>query len=405
MTLPSAAGPSLLVLNCGSRTLKAALFKSGGNAAPSLLLSALVDTSSDNSGAQLTVKDAAGALLFDSQIPPGKSVDAGAQALLDWLGANGYVPGLRAAGHRLVQGGPRYMQSQKITPELLAELRSLVSLDPDHAPPALHTIESVAQRFPDLPQMACFDTAFHASLPEVARIYAIPRRFFEQGVMRYGFHGLACESVLDQLRAVKPTLAQGRVILAHLGSGASITAVQDGKSVDTSMGFTPLEGLVMSTRSGDVDPGVLLYLLGQRKMSPQQLSQLLNRESGLLGVSESTADMRELLRKESADPRAALAIQLFCYRAKKYIGAYAAALGGLDLLAFSGGIGENAPVIRERICAGLDFLGLGVDATSNHANEAIISTGASCVKIRVVRADEEKTIAQQVSSLLKSEPS
>jgi acetate kinase len=402
MTLPSAAGPSLLVLNCGSRTLKAALFQFGGNVAPSLLLSALVDTSAENSGARLTVKDAAGTPLFDSQIAAGKSVDAGAQALLDWLDHSGYLFGLLAVGQRLVYGGPHYMRSQKITPELLAELRSLVSLDPDHAPAALRTIESVAHRFPDLPQVACFDTAFHASLPEVARIYAIPRRFFEQGVTRYGVHGLACESVLDQLRAEEPALAQGRVILAHLGSGASITAVRNGKSVDTSMGFTPLEGLVMSTRSGDVDPGVLLYLLGQGKMSPQQLSQLLNRESGLLGLSESTADMRELLQKEASDPRAALAIQLFCYRTKKYIGAYAAALGGIDLLAFSGGIGENAPTIRERICAGLDFLGLSLDSSSNRANSPLISTAASRVKIRVVRADEEQTIAQQVSSLLKS---
>jgi acetate kinase len=405
MTLPSAAGPSLLVLNCGSRTLKAALFEGTGSPAPSLLLSALVDASTENSAAQLTVKDAVGAPLLDSKIPAGKSADAGAQALLDWFGANGYAPGLRAVGHRLVQGGPRYMRSQKITPELLTELRSLVSLDPDHAPAALSTIECVANRFPGLPQVACFDTAFHTSLPEVARIYAIPRRLFDQGVMRYGFHGLACESVLDQLRAEEPALARGRVLLAHLGSGASITAVRDGKSVDTSMGFTPLEGLVMSTRSGDVDPGVLLYLLGQGKISPQQLSQLLNRESGLLGLSESTADMRELLQKEAADPRAALAIQLFCYRAKKYIGAYAAALGGLDLLAFSGGIGENAPGIRERICAGLDFLGLDLDSSSNHANSPLISTAASRVKIRVVRADEELTIARQVSNLLKSESS
>ena len=220
----------------------------------------------------------------------------------------------------------------------------------------------MAKKFPKLAQVACFDTAFHRSLPTVAKMYALPRRFYDAGVRRYGFHGLSFEYIVGELRKLDANLAAGRVIIAHLGSGASIVALRDGKSMDTSMGFTPLEGLVMSARSGDLDPGLLLYLLAEKKMSAKEAGALLNKQSGLLGVSGSTGDMRELLEKATQDPRAAEAIDLFCYRAKKYIGAYAAALGGLDALIFTGGIGERAPAIRERICSGLDFLGIRLDA-------------------------------------------
>jgi len=395
MKRPSAAGPSLLVLNCGSRTLKTALFRCDGGAPPHLVLSALVEASARNSDSQISIKDATGASLFDAPIASESSGDSGVQTLLDWLDSNGYTSSLLAAGHRIVHGGPHCVRSQRITPELVAELRNLIPLDPDHAPAALRAIDYVALRFPALPQVACFDTAFHASLPDVAR-------FFDRDIRRYGFHGLAYESVLNQLRVPEPALSRGRFILAHLGSGASIAAVRDGQSIDTSMGLTPLEGLVMSTRSGDVDPGALLYMLGEGGLSHEKLDHLLNKESGLLGVSETSADMRELLQKEAIDTRAAVAVQLFCYRVKKYIGAYAAALGGLDVLAFSGGIGENAPVIRERICAGLDFLGVDIDPSANQANSPLISRTTSRVKICVVRADEESVIAQHVFSVLKS---
>ena len=403
MTRPSAAGPSLLVLNCGSRTLKAALFYAEPGTLPRLELSALIDPSAEGSSARLTVKDAAGVSLFESEIAAGKSGNAGLTALLDWLEAGGYSSGLTAAGHRIVDGGPHYVQPQKITPELIAGLRELTPLDPEHAAAAIGAIESIADRFPSLPQVACFDTAFHASLPKVARLYAIPRRYFDRGIMRYGFHGLVCESILHQLTSedsANAGITRARLILAHLGNGASVTAVRDGRSIDTSMGFTPLEGLVMSTRSGDIDPGVLLYLLGEAKFSPAQLDSLLNKESGLLGVSASSADMRDLLKIEAADPRAAEAIELFCYRVKKYIGAYAAVLGGLDTLVFSGGIGEHAPAIRERICDGLAFLGIELSPPANGSAAPIISSASSRVTVRIVCADEELVIARHTASLL-----
>jgi acetate kinase len=265
---------------------------------------------------------------------------------------------------------------------------------------AIQGIRFVTRTFPNLPQVACFDTAFHSSLPKVARMYALPRRFYEQGIFRYGFHGLSYEYIMQELRKIDPARAAGRVIIAHLGSGASMVALRDGKSMDTSMGFTPLEGLVMSTRSGDVDPGVLLYLLGHEKMSPHEINTLLNKKSGLLGASEATGDMRDLLEKASQDVRAADAVDLFCYRTKKYLGAYAAVLGGLDGLVFTGGIGERAPAIRERICEGLDFLGIRLDAALNGANAPIISSGESRVNVRVIETNEDLMLVRHVVAVL-----
>lgn len=231
-------------------------------------------------------------------------------------------------------------------------------------------------------------------------MYALPRRLYDQGIVRYGFHGLSYEYIMSELQVLEAKLANGRVIIAHLGSGASMAAVKDGKSVDTSMGFAPLEGLVMATRSGDVDPGALLYLLQQEKISAKDLSKLLNKESGLVGVSETSGDMRALLEKSAQDSRAADAVDLFCYRAKKYIGAYAAALGGLDLLIFAGGIGEHAPAVRKRICEGLDFLGINLDSDANDKNAALISSGDGRVQVRVIETNEDLMIVRHVVSLL-----
>jgi acetate kinase len=231
-------------------------------------------------------------------------------------------------------------------------------------------------------------------------MYALPRRFYDEGVRRYGFHGLSFEYIVGELRKLDAKQAASRVVVAHLGSGASIVALQDGKSMDTSMGFTPLEGLVMSARSGDVDPGLLLYLLAEKQLSGKEAGTLLNKQSGLLGVSGSTGDMRELLEKAKQDPHAAEAIDLFCYRAKKYIGAYAAALGGLDALVFTGGIGERAPAIRERICKGLDFLGIHLDAARNTANAPVISTTDSRVNVRVIQTNEDLMIVHHVTTVL-----
>jgi acetate kinase len=231
-------------------------------------------------------------------------------------------------------------------------------------------------------------------------MYALPRRLYDQGIFRYGFHGLSYEYVMRELRTLEGELANGRVIIAHLGSGASMVAVKQGKSIDTSMGLTPLEGLVMGTRSGDVDPGALLYLLEQGRMSAEQMNRLVNKESGLLGVSGTTGDMKVLLQTMQRDARAAEAVDLFCYRVKKYIGAYAAVLGGLDVLVFAGGIGERAPQVRTRACDGLDFLGIRLDAAGNDASAAIISSQQSRVKVRVIKTNEDRMIVRHVSSAL-----
>jgi acetate kinase len=383
-------------MNRGSSTLKSALYQSGKH--DDLLLSVSVDRAG-GSGGLFNIADSSGTTLFHSAIDDGNS-NAALEVMLAWMGSHGFFAQLAAVGHRLVHGGPRYRDPQRITPEFVSEIEKLVPLDPDHMPAAIAGIQFVARKFPDLPQVACFDTAFHSTLPKVARMYALPRRLFDQGIVRYGFHGLSYEYVMSELQTLEGKLARGRVSIAHLGSGASMVAVKEGKSIDTSMGFTPLEGLVMATRSGDVDPGALLYLFENEKLSAEDMSALLNKESGLLGVSGSTGDMKELVDKIDQDPRAAEAVNLFSYRAKKYSGAYAAALGGLDVFVFTGGIGERAPAIRKRICDGLDFLGIRLDSTANEANAPLISAAQSRVKVRVIKTNEDLMIVRHVASLL-----
>jgi acetate kinase len=390
----------ILTMNRGSATLKSTLYEVG---ARDEVLASISVAYGDAAGARLQIADGGGAALLDSRVE-GRDSNAVLETMFAWLDEHKYLSGLTAAGHRLVHGGARYREPQRITPEFLAELEKLVPLDPDHLPEAIRGIRFVAAKFPQLAQVACFDTAFHSTLPTVAKMYALPRRFYEEGVRRYGFHGLSFEYIVGELRKIDSTLgtkfAAGRVIVAHLGSGASMVALQDGKSMDTSMGFTPLEGLVMSTRSGDVDPGLLLYLLAEKKMSAQEAGALLNKQSGLLGVSGSTGDMRTLLEKSAQDSHAAEAIDLFCYRAKKYVGAYAAALGGLDALVFTGGIGERAAAIRERICSGLEFLGIRLDGARNVANAPVISADDSRVNVRVIQTNEDLMIVQHVIAVL-----
>jgi len=399
---PAPARGRVFTMNRGSSTLKAALYEARPRS--ELVLSIKVDHA-DSSGAQVTMKDPSGKTLFDSLLRKDQQVenageDAVLETIFDWLDEHGYLTNLVAAGHRLVHGGLQFQKPLQITPEILAKLEELVPLDPDHLPAAMAGLRFLARRLPELPQIACFDTAFHSSLPKTARMYALPRRFFDGGVMRFGFHGLSYEYIVGELRALDGALADGRAIVAHLGNGASMVALRQGKSVDTSMGFTPLEGLVMGTRSGDIDPGALFYLLEQGKMSSADLNNLLNKESGLLGVSASTEDMRDLLEKASQDAPAAEAVELFCYRAKKYVGAYAAALGGLDLLVFTGGIGEKAAPVRQKICEGLEFLGIQIDPQGNQTNSPIISSSNSRVKVRVVETNEDLTIVRHVLDLL-----
>jgi acetate kinase len=319
-----------------------------------------------------------------------------ANFLIGWLEKQNGFASVKAVGHRVVHG-MKHTQPEIVTPKLLAELHLISPYDPDHLPCEIELIEVLRQRHPKLPQVACFDTAFHQTMPRVATLLPIPRRFDAKGIQRYGFHGLSYAYLMEELvRLGDPAAKTGRVILAHLGNGASLDAVRDGKSIDTSMGFTPTAGLVMSTRSGDLDPGVAPYLARTEKMSSQQFYEIVNHKSGLLGVSETSSDMRDLLGREKKDVRAAEAVELFCYQAKKWIGSFAAALGGLDTLVFAGGIGENAPPVRARICEGLSFLGIELDKSRNAKTAAVISKNSSRVTVRVIRTDEELMIARSV---------
>jgi acetate kinase len=326
---------------------------------------------------------------------------AAARALMDWIGERLGQGSLAAVGHRVVHGGPKYSQPQRITAELVEELHRLEAFDPQHLPEEILLTEEFQLRFPDLVQVACFDTAFHHDLPRVAQLLPIPRRYEARGVRRYGFHGLSYAFLLEELaRVAGPQAARGRIILAHLGNGASLAAVYDGKPVDTSMAFTPAAGVPMSTRSGDLDPGLVWYLAATDHLDAKQFNEMVNFQSGLLGVSETSSDMRDLLEHEAGDARAAEAVALFCYQVKKWIGAFAAALGGLDTLVFAGGIGERAPMVRARICAGLGFLGIALDDHQNDANAAVISAQANRVAVRVMHTDEEWMIARLVCQVL-----
>jgi len=320
--------------------------------------------------------------------------------LLNWLEGQDFFASIRGVGHRVVHG-MKHSKPERITPALLAELHRITPYDPDHLPREIELINAFRRRHPKLPQVACFDTAFHRTMPRVARLLPIPHRYATKGVERYGFHGLSYAYLLSELvRMGDPAATKGRVILAHLGNGASLAAVLNGESIDTSMGFTPAAGLVMSTRSGDLDPGLLSFLSRRERMTPSRFEQMVNHESGLLGISGLSSDMRDLCAKEKTNARAADAVAVFCYQAKKWIGAYAAALGGLDTLVFAGGIGENAPVIRKRICDGLGFLGVQLGAKRNAKSASLISDGKGCVSVRVIRTDEELMIARSTYHVL-----
>ncbi|MEH1870016.1 acetate/propionate family kinase [Nostoc sp.] len=391
------ANPHILTINGGSSSIKFALFESGDS------LQRILEGGIERIGlpaASLQVKGLNPADNF-SRLVSAPDHTAAVDALMDWIekhsGRN-----LSAVGHRVVHGGPKYSQPQRITAEMIEELHQLSPFDPEHLPEEILLTEAFHQRFPNLPQVACFDTAFHHDLPLVARLLPIPRRYEAQGVRRYGFHGLSYSFLMGELARLDGTaVAQGRVILAHLGNGASLAAVHDGKPVDTSMSFTPTAGLPMSTRSGDLDPGLVWYLARTEQMSAKQFNEMVNFQSGLLGISEISSDMRDLLDREMQDERAAIAIALFCYQVKKWIGAFAAALGGVDTLVFAGGIGENAPTVRARICDGLGFLGIELEAKRNAANEDVISAQTSRVPVRVIHTDEALMIARLVCHTLK----
>lgn len=388
---------SILVINGGSSTLKFALFETGNP--PMSGLSGSFDRIGSAEGTFKWTNEETGTVERQTikVSDHGACIEPLMACVKDWLAHNP----LRAIGHRVVHGGMHYREPQLVTPVVMEELERLSPYDPQHLPAEIALIKGFAERYPNQPQVACFDTAFHRDMPRVARLLPIPRRYEKSGIQRYGFHGLSYAFLMKELQHVgAPQEHRGRVILAHLGNGASMAAVKNGQAVDTTMGFTPASGMPMSRRSGDLDPGLVSYLARTEGMTVERFHQMVNTESGLLGLSETSSDMRDLLKREQSDPRAAEAIELFCYQARKWIGALAAVLGGLDTLVFSAGIGENAPTIRARICAGLGFLGIVINEPANAANQPVISTEESRVKVRVMRTDEEREIVESVTQLL-----
>ena len=387
---------SLLAINGGSSSIRFALYEEGNP------LRRVLDGKVDRvglSGTLFTFKNDTGQSQ-DSRTIVADDRRSAVAFLLDWLETQQVFASVNAVGHRVVHG-MTHSEPERVTPELLDELHRITPYAPEHLPLEIELIEAIRQRHPTLPQVVCFDTAFHRTMPRVASLLSIPRRYEAAGVRRYGFHGLSYEFLLQELaRLGDPAATKGRVILAHLGNGASLAAVRDGKSIDTSMGFTPTAGLVMSSRSGDLDPGLVSYLARTEQMSASQFQEMVTHASGLLGVSETSSDLRDLLARESDDVRAAEAVALFCYQAKKWIGSFAAALGGLDTLVFAGGIGENAPRVRERICDTLGFLGIELNAERNTKNASLISTDGGRVAVRVIRTDEELMIARSVIRVL-----
>ena len=363
----------VLALNCGSSSLKYALFR----------------------GDDALVR---GTMKIGGSGPSDHA--AAVEAVFEEIARRG-VAHPSVVGHRLVHGGPQHVQPARVTPALMASLADAVPFAPLHLPAELRAIEAVEARFGDLPQVVCFDTSFHQTLPERAQRFALPDALFASGVRRYGFHGLSYEYLVETLEA-EPL---GRAVFAHLGSGASMAAIRDGRSIDTTMGFTPAGGLVMGTRAGDLDPGLLVYLLAHRGYDASAIERLVNHEAGLKALSGGTSDMRELLDRRARDARAALAVDVFCYQARKWIGALAAALGGIETLVFTGGIGEHAPEVRREICEGLDYLGVVVDEARNaqaptRAPGAIVSSDQSRCTVRVVATDEERMIARHAARLV-----
>jgi acetate kinase len=318
------------------------------------------------------------------------------KSLLQWLKKGAARP--EAVAHRLVQGGPEFRKVRLIDETLVKTLKGLVAFAPEHLPHQLKAVETCKAAYPELPHVACFDTAFHSTMPDIARRYPLPGSFNEEGIQRYGFHGLSYEYIAGELKAMGGT---GKAVIAHLGNGASMCAINNGQSMDTTMGFTPAGGLMMSSRTGDLDPGVMIYLLKEKNLTPDEVNKLVNHKSGLLGVSGTSTDMEDLLSREKTDERARVAVELFCYQAKKYLGALVAVLGGIETLVFTAGMGENSPEIRKRICIGLGFLGIEISPERNSRNEAVISKDESPVKVMVIKTNEELMMARHAKKAVK----
>lgn len=379
----------VLTINGGSSSIKFALYEI--DARLNKILAGAIENIGEKSAVLYFKNPAHHKIEINSE-----GYESVANWLINWLEKQVDFDLLRGIGHRVVQG-LEHTEPEMITNELLEDLKQIRDYDPDHLPEEIKIIKIFKARYPGIIQIACFDTSFHTSMPAVAKLLSIPRRLQSKGIKRYGFHGISYAYLMEQLKQEEwNETARGRVILAHLGNGASLAAVKNGKSIDTSMGFSPAAGIPMGTRTGDLDPGVAWYLMKSEALSPHQFNHLINHESGMLGVSETSADMRVLLKKQETDTRAAEAVELFCYQTKKWIGSFAAVLNGVDTLVFSGGIGENSPEIRERICHGLEFLGIELDKEKNLNNDEFISADVSTVSVRVIKTDEELMIAKSV---------
>jgi acetate kinase len=387
------SAPAILALNSGSSSLKVGLFELDADE-----VRPLARGSADGIASQLgkiSVHSADGKSLYEQQQPIDNQSHA-LQLVAAQLRAHNFLAP-SAVGHRVVHGGPSLVEHQKITPEVLRQLEAAAHFAPLHVPIALTLIHESQRLFPGIPQFACFDTAFHRTLPEVAARLPLPQKFWEAGMRRYGFHGLSCESILHTLGETVPPC----LIIAHLGNGASITAVSNGVSVDNSMGLTPTGGIIMGTRPGDLDPGVLLHILATSNNDVAALAKLLDQESGLLGISGMSRDVRQLHGAASQNSRARLALEMFARAAKKTIAAYIAILGGLDLLVFTGGIGEHDPATRTEICKGLDSFGPQIDLEANQRNARDIASPQSRARVSVLPTDEESQIARHVARLSK----
>jgi acetate kinase len=382
----------ILSLNSGSSSLKFALYSLGR--AETLLATGAVERISLEGG-RLWLKNGQGQVLEDMHTAFPHHHQA-VEAMFTALETH-HLPMPEAVGHRLVHGGPEHEVPQRITPDLVTRLKQLIPFAPLHLPDEIKAIQAVRHHYAALPQVACFDTAFHRRMPAVAQRLPLSRWLWHEGVHRYGFHGLSYEYILAALTDA----AQGRLIIAHLGSGASMAAVQDGRPLDTTMGFTPLGGLVMATRPGDLDPGLLLYLLQEKGYTPAALTDLLNHRSGLVGISGISPDMKTLLQRRAEEPHAAQAVELFVHQARKHLGAMAAVLNGLDTLVFTGGIGENAPLVRQLICQDLEFLGIHLAIQRNQTNADVISAEGSPATVRVIKTNEELIIARHTAALIK----
>ncbi len=386
----TAAEPLIGVINAGSSSVKFAFYEGERR-----LLSGQADTTAGH--AAITATDSEGAA-----VPPPDLADMAPgellPALLGWARERLGGRKLAALGHRVVHGGLRHSHPARVTPELLAELEALVPLAPLHEPHNLEPIRAALAFDPELPQVACFDTAFHRSMPEVAQAYALPYSLFDEGVRRYGFHGLSYEYIASVLPERAPQIAEGRVVVAHLGNGASLCALRARRSIATTMGLTALDGVPMGTRCGALDPGVVLYLLQQKGMLTDALADLLYRRSGMLGLSGVSSDFRDLLA--SAEPRARVALDVFCYQVARQIGSLAAALGGLDAIVFTGGVGENAARVRSDVCGACAWLGVELDRAANRAHQARISVPDSRVAAYVIKTDENLMIARHARVLV-----